>query len=175
LVGIAAIVWSGVRSATVQDTIKSGIDKLLANPPTAQGIAKELKGGNSVCYWYANLNAPRDPEGGFSRTIVSTDLTISDVRRWVYQPGVAEYSPEYMDKNPYVYLSGRASPCFATGYAIFRPTIKPGKYKIDFTAENGAWRETPTITENDKEIIEEWIITKDDVGEITKGSQRKAK
>jgi hypothetical protein len=53
--------------------------------------------------------------------------------------------------------------------------MRPDQQRRKLGDVNGAWRETLTITENDKEIIEEWNITKNDVGEITNGSQRKAK
>ena len=59
--------------------------------------------------------------------------------------------------------------CFATGFAIYAPAIKPGKYGIDFTGSNDTgWREMLTISESENEIIEEMVITKDGVGEIKK-------
>jgi hypothetical protein len=113
--------------------------------------------------WYANLDVPRDSEGGFQRIVANTGATISDVRWWVYPLGADQFSDEYRN-SPYANLS-EAVKCFATGFAIYAPTIKPGKYGIDFTGSNDSgWRETLTISESENEIIEEMVITKDGFG-----------
>jgi hypothetical protein len=38
---------------------------------TSSGTAKALKGGDAYCFFYADINAPRDSEGGFPRIVVN--------------------------------------------------------------------------------------------------------
>lgn len=149
-------------------------EEIIKALPKASDIANELKATNSICYWYANLDAPRDSKGGFSQVVANTGRTITDVRWWVYPAGADQYSQAYKN-SPYKDLAGSAV-CFATGFAIYDPTIKPGKYGIDFTGNNdNGWRELLTINETEKEIAEEMVITRDGVGEILKQSWHRAR
>ena len=116
-----------------QDETRKGRDlaeEIIKALPRATDIANELKGTKSICYWYANLDVPRDSEGEFQRIVANTGATISDVRWWVYPLGVDQSSDEYRN-SPYANLSA-AVKCFATGFAIYAPTIKPGKYENRF-------------------------------------------
>jgi hypothetical protein len=62
-------------------------DEIIKALPRAADIANEIKEAKSICYWYANLDVPRDSEGGFRRIVTNTGATISDVRWWVYPLG----------------------------------------------------------------------------------------
>ena len=128
--------------------------------PSASDIAKEIRGGESIGYWYADLNAPRDSDGGFPRVVVCG--SVISVVWWVYHLGAEKdpYSEEYKN-SPYRNLSG-GTICLAPGFVIYSPTIKPGSYGIDFSGTNDrSWRETLTITETDTEVVEKMEIMKE--------------
>jgi hypothetical protein len=158
----------GLKTDATADQTITAAQTLAAN------IANELKGTKSVCYWYANLDAPRDADGGFVREMVNTGSVIGLLLWYVYPAGVSQYSDEY-NNSPYRNLSGHQT-CWTPGFGLSPPTIKPGKYGIDFTGSNDSgWHELLTITETEKEITEEMVITKDGKGEILKNSWRKLK
>jgi hypothetical protein len=158
----------GLKTDATRDQMVNAAQNLAAN------IANELKGTKSICYWYANLDAPRESDGGFLRVMVNTGSVISTLVWWVYPAGTDQFSKEYIN-SPYRNLAGRMT-CYAPGFALYSPTIKPGKYGIDFSGSNDSgWHELLTITETEDEIMEEMIIKKDDVGEVLRKSWRKSK
>jgi len=84
-----------------------GVNNRDTNANLVEKIADALKGGDSFCYFYADLTAPRDNEGGFPRIFANSGNNIPWIAWWVYAEGAQKnyYSDPYKN-SPYRDLSG---------------------------------------------------------------------